>query len=331
MSANAEGDRVQFFDVLRAIAIILVIGTHYRHATFPGGSIGVSIFFCLSGYLITSILLKEDRLDFASVWRFLLRRFLRVYPAYVVAILVNFGLMIYVGSPLVDDLIHALPALLSFTYQRDGDAWLGMGVGVFWTLKVEFWFYVLMPLFMLVFGRGRLFVAIIALLLVGLTAYQLAADQPFFVAWGTNLFTGTLLAVAVQRNALRPLAGRYEIFSAISFGLLLLIAVFVPNDDRQFVWPLEALIASILTAVWLGSYLAQSRALMLPLVAWLGRISYSVYLLHAIPLDHIGKVPFFRFTLGGLLVALVCAVLMHYLIEKPFIRLAKRMTSRNSF
>ena len=73
-------DRVQFFDCLRAIAISVVVLAHYRHYVFPGGAIGVSIFFALSGYLITSILLAEPVLDWHSAWRFIVRRFLRVWP-----------------------------------------------------------------------------------------------------------------------------------------------------------------------------------------------------------------------------------------------------------
>src|SRR5262245_2393103 len=83
--SRRHGDRVQFFDQLRAFAIFAVLIGHYRHDVFPGGSIGVSVFFALSGYLITSILLGEPVLDRHSAWRFVIRRFLRVWPPYLVA------------------------------------------------------------------------------------------------------------------------------------------------------------------------------------------------------------------------------------------------------
>ena len=72
---NAEG-RMIFLDFLRSIAIFFVLLTHYYGWFFPGGSIGVSIFFCLSGFLITNQLLNP-KVSFRS---FLIKRFLRIYP-----------------------------------------------------------------------------------------------------------------------------------------------------------------------------------------------------------------------------------------------------------
>lgn len=319
--------RVQFFDFLRAFAIFLVIATHYKHSVFPGGSIGVSIFFCLSGYLITSILLKEERMDFSSIWKFLTRRFFRVYPAYVVAVMLNLAILIYTESKLIDEFLEVLPSLLTFTYQRNGRTWLGMGVGVFWTLKIEFWFYVLMPFFMLIFGRGKLFAIAVVALWFALVVYQFSADRVFFMAWANNLLIGTMLAIFTSQGSIRLLEGSYKSASLICFSILFLIAFLIPNDDRRFVWPLEALIACGVTAIWMASFLSNSSVLQLPALAWLGRISYSVYLLHAIPLDYLGVIPLFSSRLSAFLVSLLCAVILHYLVEKPFMALAKKLTS----
>lgn len=71
--------RDNFYDCIRALAAALVFLTH-DGAILPGGSIGVSIFFCLSGFLITRILLRLPELSIVNIAKFIFRRFMRVWP-----------------------------------------------------------------------------------------------------------------------------------------------------------------------------------------------------------------------------------------------------------
>lgn len=318
--------RIEFFDWLRALAIGFVIVTHYQHNLLPGGAIGVPIFFCLSGYLITTILLNEKRLDWSSIWRFVARRFFRVYPAYVVAVLLNLVVMVYFGSDALGRYIEAIPRLLTFTFSHS--SWLGMGVGVFWTLRIEFWFYMLMPLVMVVLGRGRLFTVSMVALFVGLTIWRFVhPENSYFMVWANNLLIGALVAITAHHLSLKCV-GRY--YGAVSFAciaMLAMIAVFVPNTDRLVIWPLEALVACGITAIWVASYLGSSHALRIPIVAWFGRISYSVYLVHAIPL---GYVHGWKLKVIALAISIAIAVILHRYIEKPFIALGRKLTKAKS-
>jgi peptidoglycan/LPS O-acetylase OafA/YrhL len=339
MNSAITWPRIDFFDCLRAIAITFVLLGHYFNQILPGGAIGVSIFFCLSGYLITSILLREERLDFGAVWRFIVRRILRVMPAYVVAIgAIYLGLRI-TGSSNLDDFVSHLHRLFTFTF--DHDTWFGMGTGVFWTLQVEFWFYITMPLLLIVVGRGKLFALVMLAMFIALTAGRFAfmdvlPGRLAFLFWFNNLLLGSMVAIADQRRILIGYLGRhYGVVSKVCLTMLILIAMFISNENRVVTWPIQALAACAITGAWILSYLGARQEVGMPLVAWFGRISYSVYLLHAIPLDFATVIPWPHLRAlqhsqywGLMLGAIAFAIALHYLIEKPFIKVGKWLTAK---
>jgi peptidoglycan/LPS O-acetylase OafA/YrhL len=364
-SPRRGGDRIQFFDCLRALAIFVVIVGHYRHDVFPGGSIGVSIFFALSGYLITSILLAEPVLDWHSAWRFIVRRFLRVWPPYLVSALMILALMFLAVWVLerqgVDsDTYRALVARedeywTKFPQQLlflRNPSWLGMGVGVFWTLQIEFWFYVTIPILMLAVGRGRGLVAALLLALFCSLALRFipSVNSTWLVAsiakisplilhvarWFDTLLAGALVAVVARRDILEQLSkDQFSKLSVCCLGSLMFIVLFISNDDRQLVWPLIATVSGLITCVWILAFLRSGPEINFPIVAWFGRISYSVYLVHAIPLDYMRSLPWpaakfltYSRPITFLVAAILVAVLLHYLVEKPAIRAGKFLTRR---
>ena len=350
------GDRVQFFDCLRALAISVVVLAHYRHDVFPGGAIGVSIFFALSGYLITSILLAEPVLDWHSAWRFIVRRFLRVWPPYLAAalmILVLMFLAVQVLQRLGTDteIYGTLTARLSGYWTKlpqqllflRNPSWLGMGVGVFWTLQIEFWFYVTIPLLMLAVGRGR---GLAAALLLGLFCslalrFIPSVNSTWLVAsitkispliihiarWFDTLLAGALVAFVARRGVLGQLSrDQFKIVSVCCLGSLMLIVLFISHDDRQLVWPVIATVAGLITCGWILAFLTsrpgdQSSRRGLVRADFIFRLSRSrdspgLYALVA--LARRGRVSAGRraFMAASILVA----VLLHYVVEKPAIR-----------
>jgi peptidoglycan/LPS O-acetylase OafA/YrhL len=134
--------RLAFLDQIRALAVLLVVLCHFRGDLFPGGGVGVGVFFSLSGYLIASILFETMPLDFRAVLAFIVRRFMRVYPAYLIVIMAVVGMTALKNPAAVPAMAGALPGLLTFLWEP---SWEGYSFGILWTLQVEMAFYLLVP------------------------------------------------------------------------------------------------------------------------------------------------------------------------------------------
>ncbi|MBF0485475.1 MAG: acyltransferase [Candidatus Omnitrophica bacterium] len=333
-----HNDRLDFLDMLRALAIFLVVIGHYKASFLPGGSIGVAIFFCLSGYLITNILLKED----AGFFNFIVRRFFRVYPPYF-CICMFYLMLLYFFFPSDDfnNYLKALPGLIFFI--KMPDKIIGIGVSVFWTLHIEFWFYMLIPFLVLPLKKNKkmLYSCIIFLILVSFVIKftNLLGGMPFpesimnTFRWMDNLLYGVVVALAAKDISVKPSQGAG---SKVVFGLILtmliLSALFVPSKGN--VWFLQASLASFLTAVLLFIYFKRrfDAGFYYPkVVLWVGLISYSLYLTHGIPMDWREHLNLQRGLLKSVFVFLSLVflpVLLHYFVEKPSIRIGKILSQK---
>lgn len=334
--------RSNFLDALRALAITLVVLAHWFPGKFPGASIGVSIFFALSGYLITKTLLDAEPRP--SLRAFYVRRFMRIWPPYIVAIGLNFLAMLFdADHPFLNSFITAIPGYATFTTTP---AIREMGTAVFWTLYIEFWFYLTIPLFLIAVRRQR--ARVIGLALIGccssgclfylsyhqaLYAYLLHRGPINSVAWSTLLIFGSLVAIADQ--GLRATTIPSEAFSRISwlcFLLLLAIVFFASDSERTLVWPMEATIASAITAIWIFVWRRSHVDLANSPVIFIGRISYSIYLIHAIPLGFFNQIRWpetgalaLSKTWAFITCIVLAATVMHYLIERPAMRLGRKL------
>lgn len=332
--AQTSNDRADFYDCLRALAIALVAVHHYYSPAMPGGAIGVSIFFCLSGYLITSILLKEQQQTPISALKFMVRRFIRVYPPYVFALLLNYWALSYSGSEKMTFFLESLPDMLTFRYVSAN--WIQMGIGVLWTLRIEFWFYMLMPVLMLAVGQRTIFkICVLALIIASLYCRYLYPGFSF--SWADNLLVGSVVALVCQNTRNAPLSTTaFNWISRVGCGLLFALAIFVSKEDI-WVWQAEAIAASCITGVMIWAYVRAKPTFSSPVIAWFGRISYSFYLTHAIPLDYMELFPwtsnitFIHGKIGAImLLTFAIAVAMHYLIEKPAIMFGRWLTRKRS-
>lgn len=338
-------NRVYFLDSLRAMAILSVICTHYYHSVFPGASIGVSIFFALSGYLITKSLLVNSSLTWDVLWRFWVRRFFRVYPPFLFTVLLILVLMLKTGSPHTENYLHALPGILTLTKQPA--TFTGMGPGILWTLYVELWFYFTIPFLVLAFGRGTKFIAIASLiaalsvaclLKINISGFEFKNFTHILPAntfpWFSQLMYGALAACFEPRFPdLKISKETFHIISKSCFAILLVIIFFISNDDRQIAWPVESNIASLVTALWIFFWTKSTVDTQPGIIPYIGRVSYSVYLLHAIPLDYYAMIAWpsltflaFSKSWGIALGVIAAAVVMYHVIERPSIKLGKRIT-----
>lgn len=327
--------RIDFFDYLRAIAVTFVVVGHYRNPALPGGGIGVYIFFALSGYLVCKMILDAPEYSSQTAFRLIVRRFLRIYPPYVLSVSLV-ALLAWLFRP--DDfakMLTVLPGLLTFTYVPT--FWVNLGVGVFWTLHVEFWFYVTLPIVALIFGRGRNFVcAILALIAASLAASiiysatrsdtSILASPLFALMPFSSLLFGSLVAIAQRGCISVPKWSSGPVIAVSTLGLFIL--AFAGNPGSPLYWLLTTNLAALLTAAILACYLATPFALHIPLAAGYGRISYSVYLLHAVPAGYnlitwpqSGK----SFVLFGLV--LLASAAMYRVVEVPSMNLARNFRS----
>ncbi|BCT90998.1 hypothetical protein LYSHEL_00220 [Lysobacter helvus] len=247
-------------DGLRAIAVLAVIEYHaHWHWLGLEGALGVDVFFVLSGFLITSLLLQEDAGGGIRLGAFYLRRARRLYPALVMLVAAT----VLVGWTSLGAALHALVYVTD--YVRPSEI-----LGHTWSLSVEEHYYLLWPLllpFVARMPRGR---AVVLLGAIYVVATAWTALQPFewragvrFDTRMTGLVLGSLLAFR-PRGMTLPLA-------ALAVGSALVIAGY--TNHRPFA---EAATACIIVLSYRTTLPFLTRA---PLV-YLGRISYGMYLYH---------------------------------------------------
>ncbi|THD62626.1 acyltransferase [Phenylobacterium sp.] len=277
-------------DGLRALAIGLVLLQHFGPEPFASaiasGAVGVKLFFVLSGFLITAVLLGLREADMSrpeAAARFYWRRILRLTPALYAAIAA--AVLLGVGLMRQDWWWHALylSNVLVVVRQTFGP------VGHFWTLAVEEQFYLLWSLLALFLPRRALIPAVAGFILLG-PAYRLA------LAWaGVSSFAqvllpgnidglalGALLALSHRHGAVwRMLSSPWVLAaSAAAAGGLLLPAA--PDLARRVVFPSLVFLASA-SAVAIGSKAgggAGVRWLEATILRHIGTISYGIYVYH---------------------------------------------------
>jgi peptidoglycan/LPS O-acetylase OafA/YrhL len=298
-------------DALRALAVIAVFFYHARVEWMPGGFLGVDVFFVISGYLITSLLLREFRGGGAiHLGRFWLRRALRLLPAVGVLIAATMVVAAIVEPERIDALRgDALASLFYFANWH----FVFADVSYFeqfqrpslfthlWSLSVEEQFYLFWPLVfaagMKLFGRGRLLLGVLAGALASVALAWILFDpgaDASRVYYGTDTHAvGLLLGVALalvwsptelRRRRTGPLVGPIlDVVGVLCLAYVVLSFVHVHDYDLSlwhggYLW--LALITALLVAVVvhpaarLGSLLGQAPVL------WLGLRSYSFYLWH---------------------------------------------------
>lgn len=282
-------------DGLRAFAVFVVLLFHARAPVGMGGYVGVDIFFVLSGFLITTLLLGElashGRLDILGFWR---RRLLRLTPA-LLAMLAVYALLAPLAWPEAD--YHASHALLAALYLSDyGVAWWGKPtlLSHTWSLAVEMHFYLLWPLVLLWAYRrwpGRSLVTALAL------GYVLATLLRWFwtikgqsweqVYYRMDTRLSGLMLGAWLAAALRDAWWRVALQRAVPWLLWLAIAALVClqyrwHDLWMLMWGLciaELGTAAVLITVQRPAN-PVSQMLARPALTWLGKMSYGVYLWH---------------------------------------------------
>ncbi|WP_343222782.1 acyltransferase family protein [Mameliella sediminis] len=284
-------------DGLRTVAVLPVVIFHLGSPLFPGGYVGVDVFFVISGFLITSILLEDIEKDRYSLLDFYKRRILRILPALSVVLLATFflsGLLFFEAERVETgkSIIAAAAFISNFYFWADAGYFTAPAESKLllhtWSLAVEEQFYIFFP--PLLFAIAKFAQRYMIQIVIGLIVLSLAGcivltikDQPtaFYLlpprAW--ELGIGSLLAILAQRQ----LAPKFEKGWIVGlFGLALTILPMVLLN-RTSAFPGWNAIAPVLGAALLigwGQSGPVGALLSSRLFVEIGKVSYSLYLWH---------------------------------------------------
>lgn len=328
-------------DGLRAVAILLVLSFHAQVPVFPGANVGVDVFFVLSGYLITRILLAEYQATGAlDLRRFYRQRLWRLTPPLLLLLL-----LYAVCAPLLwpDYYFHVRDWVVVLIYQADLALVFGMGPEKMlhaWSLGIEERFYLLWPLALLGLlalrrQRTALTVLLVGVLLVVLwrmSALQLlsmgSAEAYYrFDMRISGLLLGAGLGLWIGRGLPVPERLLRRRWLVLAWLVLLAVVLYPANDKSRLSFGLPLVEAAVLfTLLWLH---CRPQGLLGRTLAWrplvyVGQLSYGLYLLHYPAMEYLKlQQSWWVVLLAGTGAAFVLAVFSHHLIERPIRRWRK--------
>lgn len=313
--ADSPSMRWRTLDGARGLAIILVVVYHAYPSVAPmGGPTGVSLFFVLSGFLITNLLFRElDATGTIGLKRFYMRRMRRLAPALLVYVL--FSVAVFGWD------ISWQPLLYVGNYSQ-ANGFVLLENAHTWSLAVEEHFYLVWPLALITFSALRRW-KVLAVVVGILVSWRLLVPSPdwAYVATDTNAYAlglGGLLAGLKDRW--KPPVWMLW----LSVGSLVALSAYPSSDLADFRW--TAIVASALSGVLVLSAIHhRSRFLEGRIMTGVGRISYALYLWHVALISVTDWFLGSGYEWLAIFVSVVVATLSWYLIERPILTPAIRV------
>jgi peptidoglycan/LPS O-acetylase OafA/YrhL len=342
---------ISSLDGIRALSFLLVFLGHAGLGSLIPGGFGVTVFFFLSGFLITTLLrMEHDRNGHISLKQFYLRRLLRIFPPFYLVLAVAVALTL---MGVLQSTVHLTPVAaqaLHFTNYyiiHTGGAEQLHGTVPYWSLAVEEHFYLAFPLLYLLLRRYlpsvnrqmMVLSAICGAILIWrcflVFIFQVAEDKTYMSTDTRvdSILFGCILAIYGNPVFDRTrLSERWWKFLLFPLGLALLIFTFIFRDPmfrETFRYTLQGLglmplfVVAIRWCDWGPFKLLNYRW-----VKFLGLLSYSMYLMHQVILYGIAeRTSFHPFIQGAiaLLASVLLASAIYYAVEQPCARLRKRL------
>jgi len=342
-------EHIPSLDGLRAVSIMIVFISHCHLEKLVPGGLGVTLFFFLSGFLITTLLRQEfEKNGRISLRHFYLRRIFRIWPPFYLVLLASVGLTLlgvlpgrFSGAGLAAQFLH-FANYNQIWFQNPTPA----GTGVYWSLAIEEHFYLLFPmLYILLVTRGvsvRRQALLLAVLCGAILAWRCwlvwgahVPEARTFFASDTrfdNILYGCLLAIAANPVMDRPRVSDHWmkcLFLPAGVGLLLVTLLFRNLAFRETLrYTLQGIaMAPILIAAVRFSEWSVFRWLNYRWVSFLGVVSYSFYLVHQTVIIAVQQQLQWHPVVQGVvafLVAIAITLALHFAVERPFAKLRKR-------
>jgi peptidoglycan/LPS O-acetylase OafA/YrhL len=316
--------RIPSLDGLRAISISLVVLSHlikWKHVSLGlvggYGALGVHIFFVLSGYLITNLLLREhERTSTISLREFYLRRAFRIFPAALVFVAIVTILYWH------DIRWYHLAAALVYVANMDvARPWV---FGHLWSLSIEEQFYLLWPLTLKRWHRYKTAIVLCVFLATPVFRAALYAFKVHNGLIGSLPVFADQLAIGCLLAIFAPRLPKIKGYAALLMTLAMIFIPWFPATSALrtlfMLFVLKPLLNISIAGVVLHVIQVPYRALNWAPVAWLGRVSYSLYLWQEVFCSN----PALRQGYFLALLALGAACLSYYLVEQPMLRLREK-------
>ncbi|WP_370582503.1 acyltransferase family protein [Plantibacter sp. VKM Ac-2880] len=340
-------------DGLRAFAVVAVIAAHAHVPWFHGGGVGVEVFFGISGFLITYLLIQEQKKNGRiALGLFWLRRLVRLMPALILLLVCINGFAIVIAPFTSNDYLNqsviATPSVLfyfaNWMVVATNSAFLGW-FGPLWSLSVEEQFYFVWPIVVLLCFRFKH-----SLRVIGTAAAVIATGATinrFVIFDGTNLYrtfgtdfrvdmllAGVLLAVGLHAGGAPVIRRVSKVLAGPAALFLLVICVIVPDfpsadspDGARLYYTLGLPFVALATVSVIGYLVTHQSGRVVRVLSWrpleyTGQISYGMYLWHY-PVVELLRAAVSNTTLIFVLCMLgtyIAATLSWVLVEQPLQR-----------
>jgi peptidoglycan/LPS O-acetylase OafA/YrhL len=341
-------------DGLRFVAIFMVLLEHF--AIFIGrpiyaGFYGVNLFFVISGFLITSILLNDKNYFKKAYVNFLCKRSLRIFPIYYLTLF-----FLYLCK--TPNISERIPYLLSYTYNYHYTYldFPSEPYSAFWSLSVEEQFYLFFPFIILLLRNKRIIIIGVCLIFFSIASLQLLFNtfnisKYNYMGLLTNmapLSMGAIGAILQINKAFEKFLNNKSVELAVLFAVIL-ISLLLRMEFKLIIWPFLNLYLVLKAYNFQFQIKILDTFIINPIIVLIGRISYGIYLYHyiiayyftlyifdpiwlnVIPFENFGlfsKIKFHswvvKFPLYSLL-SVVVAYLSYVFIESPFLKLKEKL------
>jgi peptidoglycan/LPS O-acetylase OafA/YrhL len=347
---------VKKIDAVRAFAVLVVVMSHWIPKTskvIPFGEIGVDIFFVISGFLITKILITEKRKAESeglsqgqALKNFVVRRALRIFPIYYLSLLVFWLMRHYESYGIDENLVYYLTytSNILFFVQNAWDSYLAP----LWSLAVEEQFYLVWPFLMLFVPERHTIKIIVLSIAIGIVFpyfFEREMVKVLTPSCMTALGSGALLAwmTIYQRSRLQSIRMPLLVIAIIAVAGVSAIMVIMPQTVKATD---VRIVVTIFSVVWLmyclGFYTSVNVVEWIMnngVLIFIGQISYGIYLYHNLVsllwksfiVEHLGSITLMAgtsianglFIIAKFILLIVLAWMSYRFIERPFLNLKK--------